>query len=151
MKRKKLLKDIDLRRTIIDKARIARLATADSEECKPHLVPVVFIFDGNNFYIPLDEKAKRSKPENLKRVKNIHANPNVALLIDEYNEDWKKIWFIMIQGNASLINNIEYKQNRLIQRIHRLLYEKYPQYLDIGIGEFCIMIQPQKVISWKNG
>jgi PPOX class probable F420-dependent enzyme len=138
-------------RAIICGARVARLATVDSEDCKPYLVPVVFIYDGNNFYIPIDEKAKRSKPENLKRVKNIQTNPNVALLIDEYNEDWKKIWFIMIQGNASLINNIESKQNRLIQRVHRLLYEKYPQYLTTGIGKFCIMIQPQRVINWKNG
>jgi PPOX class probable F420-dependent enzyme len=138
-------------RTIIRDARIARLATVDSENHKPYLVPVVFIYDGNIFYIPIDEKAKRSKPENLKRVKNIHTNPNVALLIDEYNEDWKKIWFIMIQGNASLINNIRSKQKRLIQRVHRLLYEKYPQYLTTGIGKFCIMIRPQRVINWKNG
>jgi PPOX class probable F420-dependent enzyme len=138
-------------RNIICGARVARLATVDSEDCKPYLVPVVFIYDGNNFYIPIDEKAKRSKPEDLKRVKNIQTNPNVVLLIDEYNEDWKKIWFIMIQGNASLINNIESKQNRLIQRVHRLLYEKYPQYLTTGIGKFCIMIQPQRVINWKNG
>jgi PPOX class probable F420-dependent enzyme len=138
-------------RTIICAARVARLATVDSEDCKPYLVPVVFIYDGNNFYIPIDEKAKRSKPEKLKRVKNIQTNPNVALLIDEYNEDWKKIWFIMIQGNASLINNIKSKQNRLIQRVHRLLYEKYPQYLTTGIGKFCIMIRPKRVINWKNG
>lgn len=138
-------------RTIICGARVARLATVDSENCKPYLVPVVFIYDGNNFYVPIDEKAKRSKPENLKRVKNIQTNPNVALLIDEYNEDWKKIWFVMIQGNASLINNIESKQNRLVQRVHRLLYEKYPQYQTTGVGKFCIMIRPQKVINWKNG
>jgi PPOX class probable F420-dependent enzyme len=138
-------------RNIICGARVARLATVDSEDCKPYLVPVVFIYDGNNFYIPIDEKAKRSKPEDLKRVKNIQTNPNVVLLIDEYNEDWKKIWFIMIQGNASLINNIKSKQNRLIQRVHRLLYEKYPQYLTTGIGKFCIMIRPQRVINWKNG
>lgn len=60
-------------KAIIDKATVARLATVDSE-CKPHLIPVVFI--------PLDEKTKRSKPENLKRIKNIQQNPNVALLID---------------------------------------------------------------------
>ncbi len=138
-------------RTIICDARVARLATVDSEDCKPHLVPVVFIYDGNSFYIPIDEKAKRSKPENLRRVKNIHTNPNVALLIDEYNEDWKKIWFIMIQGTASLINSIESNQNRLIQRVHRLLYEKYPQYLTTGVGKFCILIRPQRIINWKNG
>jgi general stress protein 26 len=50
-----------------------------------------------------DEKTKRSRSENLKIVKNIQENPNVALLIDEYNEDWTGLYFIMIQGKASVI------------------------------------------------
>ena len=97
-------------KTIIDKATVARLATVDSE-CKPHLIPVVFVFDNDCYFIPIDEKTKRSKPENLKRIKNIQQNPNVALLIDEYNEDWRKLYFIMIQGNASIIGGKELEQN----------------------------------------
>ena len=91
-------------KTIINTARIARLATVDLE-CKPHLVPVVFVYDndGDFYFIPIDEKTKRSRPENLKRVRNIKENPNVALLIDEYNEDWSKLYFIMIQGIAYII------------------------------------------------
>ena len=86
-------------KTIIDKATVARLATVDSK-CKPHLIPVVFVFDNDCYYIPIDDKTKRSKPENLKRIKNIQQNPNVALLIDEYNEGWRKLYFITIQGKA---------------------------------------------------
>ena len=58
-------------KTIIHKARVARLATVDLE-CMPHLVPVVFVFDNdrNCYFIPIDEKIKRSRPENLKRVMN---------------------------------------------------------------------------------
>ncbi len=69
-------------KTIIDKATVARLTTVDSE-CKPHLIPV----DNDCYFIPIDEKTKRSKPENIKRIKNIQQNPNIALLIDEYNEE----------------------------------------------------------------
>ena len=138
-------------KTIIDKATVARLATVDSE-CKPHLIPVVFVFDNDCFFIPIDEKTKRSKPENLKRVKNIRQNPNVALLIDEYNEDWTKLHFIMIQGKASIIGGKELEQNEqvLLQKEHKLLSGKYVQYQKIGIGEYVIKIVPQKVITWKN-
>ena len=92
----KLINDIQVK-AIIDKARIARLATVDSKS-NPHLVPVVFAFDGEHYYIPIDKKTKQepSRPEKLKRVKNIQKNPNIALLIDEYNEDWTKLYFIMI-------------------------------------------------------
>ena len=87
---------------IIHRARVARLATADSK-AKPHIVPVVFAFDGEKYYIPIDKKTKTTKPGELRRIKNIDANPAVALLIDEYNEDWKKLLFIMVQGKAAIL------------------------------------------------
>jgi PPOX class probable F420-dependent enzyme len=149
-----LINNIDVK-AIIDKARVARLATVDSE-CMPHLVPVVFAFDGEHYYIPIDKKTKQdpSKPERLKRVKNIQANPNVALLIDEYNENWSKLYFVMIQGRASLISNAKGEQQNelslLLAKAHKLLSEKYHHYQNIGIGEYVIMIYPRKIITWKN-
>jgi PPOX class probable F420-dependent enzyme len=145
-----VINDTNLR-TIIDKARVARLATVDSE-CKPHLIPVVFVIDNDCYFIPIDEKTKRSKPEKLKRVKNIQQNPNVALLIDEYNEDWTRLYFIIIQGKASIIGGKELEQQNelILLKAHRLLSRKYFQYQKIGIGEYVIMIIPQKVITWKN-
>jgi PPOX class probable F420-dependent enzyme len=138
-------------KTIIDKARVARLATVDSE-CKPHLIPVVFVFDNYCCFIPIDEKTKRARPEKLKRAKNIQQNSNVTLLIDEYNENWRKLYFIMIQGKASIIGGKKLEQNELLllKKAHKLLSDKYLQYQKIGIGEYVIMIIPQKVITWKN-
>lgn len=149
----KLINNIRLK-AIINKARVARLATVDSEG-KPHLVPVVFVYDGEHYYIPIDKKTKQkpSEPEKLKRVKNIQANPNIALLIDEYNEDWTKLYFVMVQGRALLISNKkEERENELLllEKAHKLLSEKYHHYQKIGIGEYVIMIYPQKIITWKN-
>jgi PPOX class probable F420-dependent enzyme len=138
-------------KTIIDKARVARLATVDSE-CKPHLIPVVFVFDNYSYFIPIDEKTKRSRPEKLKRAKNIQQNSNVTLLIDDYNENWRKLYFIMIQGKASIIGGKKLEQNELLllEKAHKLLSDKYLQYQKVGIGEYVIMIIPQKIITWKN-
>src|SRR5918911_4555273 len=140
-------------KSIIHKARVARLATVDLE-CMPHLVPVVFAFDNDRdfYFIPIDEKTKRSRPENLKRVRNIKENPNVALLIDEYNENWTKLYFIMIQGKASIIGGKKLEQNEvpLLEQARKLLRRKYHQYQKISVGEYLIMIMPQKVIVWKN-
>ncbi len=87
--------------TLIKKAKVARLATVD-QKSHPYVVPVVFVFHENSFFIPLDEKTKTVNPIKLKRVKNIEKNPNVTLLIDEYQNDWKKLFFLMIQGKATL-------------------------------------------------
>jgi PPOX class probable F420-dependent enzyme len=132
----------------MERARIARLATANSES-RPYLVPVVFVFDGNYFFIPIDEKRKTIKPEKLKRVKNINENPNVALLIDEYSEDWTKLAFVMVQGRASIVNKSQEKNMRL-REAYKKLRAKYPQYRKTGLGEMCIMIKPKKIASWRN-
>jgi PPOX class probable F420-dependent enzyme len=140
---------------IIRRARIARLATANAE-AKPHVVPVVFAFDKEKYYIPIDGKTKTAKPEKLKRIENIEVNPAVALLIDEYNEDWKKLFFVMVQGKAAIIG----KKNgdggdegddddRLLKLAHKLLYAKYPQYQHVDIGGLGIVIYPQKMIFWS--
>ena len=131
----------------IQRARVARLATVDSE-FKPHVVPVVFVFDGNHFFIPVDEKRKAAKPEKLKRVRNIQDNPNVALLIDQYDEDWTKLAFVMIQGKASVATKEE--GNIQVRQAYKKLMTKYIQYQKVGIGEMCIIITPKKVASWSN-
>ena len=131
----------------IERARVARLATIDSE-FKPHLVPVVFVFNGNHFFIPVDEKRKTAKPEKLKRIKNIKGNPNVALLIDNYSEDWTKLAFVMIQGKASIATKEE--GNIQVRQAYKKLMIKYLQYQKVGLGERCIIITPKKVASWRN-
>jgi PPOX class probable F420-dependent enzyme len=132
----------------IERARIARLATIDSE-FKPHLVPVVFVFDGNHFFIPVDEKRKIAKPEKLKRIRNIQGNPNVALLFDEYSEDWTRLAFVMMQGKASIMR-FQIQGDIQLQQAYKKLTTKYLQYQRIGLGEMCIIIKPEKVVSWRN-
>lgn len=148
--------------TIIYRARVARLATADSKAI-PHIVPVVFAFDGEKYYIPVDEKPKSIKPDKLRRIKNIEVNPAVALLIDEYNEDWNKLLFVLIQGQASILgkrrenNDEDAKEqqdnsadnDRSLKMAHKLLFIKYPQYHHIAIGKLCIVIYPQKTTFWS--
>ena len=143
---------------IIHRARVARLATADSK-AKPHIVPVVFAFYGEKYYIPIDEKTKTTKPGELRRIKNIDVNPAVALLIDEYNEDWKKLLFIMVQGKAAILGKKkgndegtreeEDGDDKLLKKAHELLKTKYPQYQHIDIGKLSIVIYPQKTIYWS--
>ncbi len=130
---------------LIKEAKVARLATVD-QKLHPYVVPAVFVFHENSFFIPLDEKKKTVNSKNLKRVKNIEKNPNVTLLIDKYQNDWKKLFFLMIHGKAKVIDG----NSKLIDKIHKLLISKYPQYKKIGIGNSCIKIEPTKVRFWSN-
>src|SRR5947209_11847693 len=86
----------------IQSMRVARLATAD-ENGSPHLVPVCYAFDGTHFYTPLDEKPKRVSETKLRRVRNIEVRPQVALVIDRYDDDWSQLGYVLIQGRAELL------------------------------------------------
>ncbi len=131
---------------LIKGAKVARLATVD-QKSHPYVVPVVFVFHENSFFIPLDEKVKTINARKLKRVKNIEKNPNVTLLIDKYQNNWKKLSFLMIHGKATVTDG---KNSKLMDKIHKLLTSKYPQYKKIGIGNSCITINPTKVTFWNN-
>src|SRR3989304_1348329 len=86
----------------IRSARIAYLATADAKG-QPHVIPICFVFDGKQFFSPIDEKPKRVAPNQLKRVRNIRENPRVSLVIDRYDENWRKLAYVLILGNARVL------------------------------------------------
>jgi len=142
----KLLKLDQKTKTLIKRAKVARLATVD-QKSHPYVVPVVFVFHKNAFFIPLDEKTKSVNPKKLKRVKNIARNPNVTLLIDRYQNDWKKLFFLMIHGKATVVDS---KNSKIMNKVHELLISKYPQYKKIGVGNSCIKITPHGITHWKH-
>jgi PPOX class probable F420-dependent enzyme len=127
--------------------RVARLATVD-EAGSPHVVPVCYATNGQAYYSPLDAKPKTTPVNQLKRVRNIRANPRVALLIDHYEEDWARLRFVMVQGRAELLNGgTEWKTAR------QLLEAKYPQYRTLPLPSEApvIKIVPEHVIRWSPG
>jgi PPOX class probable F420-dependent enzyme len=135
---------------LLHNSKIARLATVDPANNQPYVVPVVFAFNGNNIFIPLDNKAKRVNSNELKRVKNIQKNPNISLLIDVYDDkDWNNLSYLMIQGKARIANMIN--DTDIIEKAHFLLSNKYLQYRNmiVEIGDKCIVIDIEKAITWK--
>ena len=79
---------------------VARLATADATG-RPHVVPICFVVDGDTLYFAVDAKPKRTT--DLKRLRNIAANPAVSVLFDHYEDDWSKLWWVRVDGAARLV------------------------------------------------
>jgi PPOX class probable F420-dependent enzyme len=113
-------------RAKLEDARVARLATLDAR-VRPHIVPVCFAYDGKVFYTAIDQKPKSVAPERLTRLRNILAAPQVALLIDKYDEDWTQLWYILIRGNAKLIPMCEHKERAWAIRKLRAKYRQYTE------------------------
>ncbi len=101
-------------------ATVAHLATADAQG-RPHVVPVCFALDGDTLYFAVDAKPKRTTE--LKRLKNIAANPQVSVLVDHYEDDWSRLWWIRADGIAHVVTDHD-----AAHRAVDLLVERYAQY-----------------------
>jgi PPOX class probable F420-dependent enzyme len=124
--------------------RVAQLATAD-EDGNPHVVPVCFAFDRRRFYIALDEKPKRVDVMKLRRVRNIMARPQVALLIDRYDDDWSRLGYVLVRGRAELLFPDQADHAQALS----LLRERYAQYRTMSLEQYpVIVITPGSVTSW---
>jgi PPOX class probable F420-dependent enzyme len=131
---------------MLKQARVARLATLDTEG-RPHIVPVCFVYDGKLLYTAIDQKPKRVTPERLARLQNIRATPRVALLIDEYDEDWTQLWYILIRGKAKLIPKSAGKEHAWAIRKLRAKYLQYGQGM-LAEDAAVIRIAPERTTSW---
>jgi PPOX class probable F420-dependent enzyme len=81
---------------------VARLATL-SPAGRPHLVPITFALDGDRIYTAVDAKPKSTT--NLRRLRNIRADPRVAVLADHYEADWHRLWWARAEGLASILGD----------------------------------------------
>ncbi len=130
----------------LGKSRLAHLATS-SKHGKPHVVPVCYVYDGVSIYSSIDEKPKRANPNRLRRVLNIIENPHVSMVVDQYEEDWSKLRYVLVQGLARIAH--EGDEHR---RAVSLLREKYPQYSAMKLeNRPIIKIEPTRVATWNAG
>jgi PPOX class probable F420-dependent enzyme len=108
-------------RSFLERQRVGRLATADRAGI-PHVVPFCFAIDGDVLYFVVDAKPKRTGAL-LKRLRNIAENPTVAVVVDEYDEDWSTLAYLMLRGHATVVRDEA-------ERAHALtaLRARYPQY-----------------------
>jgi PPOX class probable F420-dependent enzyme len=125
--------------------RVARLASVD-ERGRPHVVPVCFVLDGASVYSALDEKPKRVADSSLRRVRNIVANPEVQLLLDEYDEDWRHLAYVQLGGRAELIESGDEHSTAV-----RLLRQKYRQYesMDLAVRP-VIALRVERATAWGD-
>jgi PPOX class probable F420-dependent enzyme len=128
---------------LLRSARLAHLATADKQN-RPHVVPICFVVDGNELFTPLDEKPKTAEALNLKRVRNILANPQVAVVVDHYDEDWRRLTYLLLHGKAHILHRGQRHKKAIA-----LLRQKYSQYKKMNLEERpLVAVQCSAATPW---
>ncbi|WP_428483639.1 TIGR03668 family PPOX class F420-dependent oxidoreductase [Rhodopila sp.] len=135
-----MLSDVQCR--FLNASRVGHLATVDHRGA-PHVVPVCFGLHDTSVYITVDEKPKRADVP-LKRLRNIQANPAVALSVDRWDEDWTRLGWVMLRGLATILTaGPEHDQAQ------DLLRSRYPQYHAMDLSPLpVIAVRIAKVLAW---
>jgi len=125
----------------VGQARVARLATV-RDDGRPHIVPVTFALDGDILVSAIDQKPKRTN--DLLRLRNIEKNPAVTLLTDDYDDDWSRLWWVRLDGTASVLRSEPARSAAI-----RPLLDKYVQYRETPPAGPAVLMQIRSWTWWS--
>jgi PPOX class probable F420-dependent enzyme len=118
---------------------VARLGTIDPDG-RPHLVPIVFALEGDTLYSAVDTKRKDSRT--LRRIENARERQDVTVLVDHYDNDWARLWWVRLRGHARVLDAGEEAVRALA-----LLTDKYEQYQETSPGLPVLAVD---ITEWRG-
>ena len=134
-------------RRFLEAHRVGHLATAGADGA-PHVVPVCYALDDDAIYFVADAKPKRRPARALKRLVNLRANPRAALVVDDWDEDWTRLAWVLVRGPAAIVEDYGLHADALAR-----LRARYPQYramsLDDPVAHPIVRIAPVSVTAWR--
>jgi PPOX class probable F420-dependent enzyme len=122
----------------VDAERVARLATVGADG-RPHVVPICFALDGDTLYTAVDEKPKSTR--RLRRLANIESNPWAEVVVDGWDEDWSRLWWVRLAGPAQIVDHDA--------RALELLQAKYPQYREEPPAGPFVVVTIESRREWR--
>lgn len=128
-------------RRFIETHRVAHLATANTEG-HPSVIPICYAFHNGVFYSAIDEKPKTLPSSQLQRIQNIRSNPNAALVIDDYSEDWEALAYLHVRCFAEILQpGASQEHSAAISALRA----RYPQYSSMHIDAQPVI----KLVPWR--
>ena len=122
-------------------AAVARLATVDPDG-RPHVVPIAFALLGDTLYSAVDAKPKSSRV--LRRIENARERPGVTVLVDHYEDDWTRLWWVRLRGRARVVDGDDEAVRAL-----EALAAKYEQYRDEPPGLPVLAVDVDDWRGWS--
>jgi PPOX class probable F420-dependent enzyme len=107
-------------RQLVGTARVGRLVTVAGDQT-PHAVPVCYVLRGETAYSAVDHKPKRHS--RLRRIANIEQTGRACLLVDDYSEDWSRLWWVRLDATGRVVTDRAEAEQAVTA-----LAAKYPQY-----------------------
>ena len=116
-----------------------------NEERGVDLVPVVYATDvDRRIFIPIDT-VKAKSTTRLQRLENLRNDPRCALLVERFDDDWSRLWWVRIAGTGAEADSAT------VDHYRPLLADRYPQYAEPGSISSGIVIEPGAIRGWRAG
>lgn len=125
---------------------MAHLATAD-QYARPHVIPIVFVYEHPHLYTPIDAKPKRTDDwRRLRRVQNVQFNGRASVVVDVWSEEWSELRYTLLEGTADVLESGAERD-----RAVAMLEAKYPQYRDMPLGDApVIRVTVERRVDWPG-
>jgi PPOX class probable F420-dependent enzyme len=117
----------------LQQARVGHLATARLSG-EPSVVPVCFAIDPPHVFTVIDAKPKSVAGARLRRVRDLTENPQAALVVDRWDEDWARLGYVLLRGRVELL-----EEGALHAQALKLLRGKYELYRSMKL-EHALLI-----------
>ena len=109
----------------------------------PNVLPVCFTWAGDVLWTPIDGKPKST--DQLQRVRDVKANPDVTFMVDRWDEDWTRLAWLQAHGSASIL-----PEGAETEKAFAALRAKYPQYDHTDLPGPVIRINVSHWVGWAG-
>ena len=134
-------------RRFLEAHRVGHLATASADGA-PLVIPICYALDDEALYFVADDKPKRRPARELLRLRHLRENPRAAVVVDDYDDDWTRLAYVLVKGPAEPILDRTRHDAALVS-----LRARYPQYqlmaLDDPDRNPVVRIVPERVLVWR--
>ena len=89
-------------------------------------MPITFALVDGLVCSAVDE-VKAKQHQRLARLADVRRDPRVGLVVDHYDADWSRLWWVRVDGVAAV-----HEDGGLRERALRALAGKYPAYAAAG-------------------
>jgi PPOX class probable F420-dependent enzyme len=94
-------------------------------------------------YSAVDAKPKASR--NLQRLANLRAEPRCALLVDHYEDDWGRLWWVRADGRGHVVDGPPGAHPGIQALVHR-----FPQYRDDPPAGPLLVVTVERWSGWTS-
>jgi PPOX class probable F420-dependent enzyme len=126
----------------MQQARVARLATVGAGGAVG-LVPICFVVVNGWVGSAVDHKPKRT--DRLRRLADIETTGAATVLVDHYEEDWSRLWWVRIRGRAVVHRDRDEEARAVLDA----LSAKYVHYRERPPTGPVYRIALDEVRSWR--